>query len=158
MFRRFKAESITLRVVPYLVVMAIGVVIAVLGYKSFVTSLGNFLDVLLVIFIPWSAVNLTDYFLVRHGNYDVNSFFTAKGKYGMFAWRGLLAYAVGLGAEFPVVYQPDFKGPLVDTLGGADISWIVGWIVAAAVYLILVRIGGNAPAEAEAEAEPATAA
>ena len=40
---------------------------AYLGYRSFVTNLTNFLDVLLVIFIPWSAVNLADYFLVRRG-------------------------------------------------------------------------------------------
>jgi len=153
MFRRLKAESIALRVVPYLVVMAIGVVIAVLGYKSFVTSLGNFLDVLLVIFIPWSAVNLADYFVVRHGKYDVNSFFTAKGRYGKFAWRGLVAYAVGLGAEWPFVYQPDYTGPLVSKLDGADISWVVGWIVAAGVYLVLVRVG-----RAPAEEEPAAAA
>ena len=152
MFRRLKSESIALRVIPYVAVMAIGVVIAILGYKSFVSSLQNFLDVLLVIFIPWSAVNLADYFLVRHGKYDVNSFFTAKGRYGRFAWRGLVAYAVGLGAEFPFVYQPDYTGPLVSKLGGADISWVIGWIVAAGVYLILVRVGGNA----RAEAEPAT--
>ena len=78
-------------------------VIAYLGYKSFVTNLSNFLDVLLVIFIPWSAVNLADYFLVRGGNYDVASFFVADGVYGRFAWRGLLAYAMGLAWAF--VYQ-----------------------------------------------------
>jgi cytosine/uracil/thiamine/allantoin permease len=27
----------------------------------------------------------------------------------------------------------------VAKLGGADISWIVGWVVAAAVYLLLMR-------------------
>jgi NCS1 family nucleobase:cation symporter-1 len=149
MFRRLKAESIALRVIPYLAVLAIGVVIAVLGYKSFVTSLGNFLNVLLVIFIPWSAVNLADYFIVRHGKYDVNSFFSAKGRYGRFAWRGLVAYFVALAVEWPFVSQPDYTGWLVSKLDGADISWIVGWIVAAGLYLILVRIGGNAPAEAE---------
>ena len=59
--------------------MAAGVVIACLGYNHFVSNLSNFLDVLLVLFIPWSAVNLADYFLVRHGTYDVASFFTADG-------------------------------------------------------------------------------
>jgi nucleobase:cation symporter-1, NCS1 family len=41
---------------------------------------------------------------------------------GRFAWRGLLAYAIGLAAEWPFVSQPDYTGPLVKTLGGADIS------------------------------------
>ena len=138
MWRRFRAESVTVRLIPFLCVMAVGVVIACLGYHQFVTNLSNFLDVLLVLFIPWSAVNLVDYFLVRRGSYDVASFFTAGGAYGRFAWRGLLAYVVGLGVEWPFVSQPDYTGPLVKPLGGADVSWLVGWFAAAIVYLSLV--------------------
>ena len=138
MWRRFKSVSIWLRVVPFLCVMAVGVVIALVGYKHFVSNLSNFLDVLLTIFIPWSAVNLTDYFLVRRGNYDVTAFFIPNGVYGKFAWRGVVAYAIGLAAQWPFVSQPDYVGPLVSPLGGADISWLVGFFVSAVVYLILV--------------------
>jgi NCS1 family nucleobase:cation symporter-1 len=140
MWRRFKSESVTARLVPLMCVMAAGVVTAYVGYRSFVTNLTNFLGVLLVILIPWSAVNLADYFLVRRGRYDVASFFTADGAYGRFAWRGLLAYTVGLAAEWPFVSQPDYTGPLVRTLGGADISWLAGWFAAAIVYLLLVAL------------------
>ena len=153
MWRRLKAESVTIRLVPLVCVMAVGVVTACLGYLSFVTNLTNFLDVLLVILIPWSAVNLADYFLVRRGRYDVTSFFTADGAYGRFAWRGLLAYAVGLAAEWPFVSQPDYTGPLVGPLGGADISWLVGWFAAAIAYLSLVAFT-PAPYAPEAAGEP----
>jgi NCS1 family nucleobase:cation symporter-1 len=151
---RFRAESVTVRVIPFLVVMAVGVVIAFLGYAHFVTNVSNFLDEILLLFIPWSAVNLADYFVVRRANYDVPSFFTAGGVYGKFLWRGLLAYAIGLAAEWPFVYQPDYTGPLVKHLGGADISWIIGWFVSAGVYLLLVRVGSRA---AYREREVATA-
>ncbi len=140
MWRRFRSESAAVRVIPYLCVMAAGVVTAYLGYQSFVTNLTNFLDVLLVIFLPWSAVNLADYFVIRRGAYDVASFFTADGAYGRFAWRGLLAYAIGLAAEWPFVSQPDYAGPLVKTLGGADISWLAGWFTAALAYLLLIAL------------------
>ncbi len=143
MWHRFKAVSVTVRLVPFGCVMAIGAVIAYLGYKSFVTNLTNFLDVLLVIFIPWSAVNLADYFVIRRGRYDVASFFVADGAYGRVAWRGLLAYAAGLAAQWPFVSQPDYTGPLVKTLGGADISWLVGWFTAAITYLLLVAAAGQ---------------
>ena len=136
--RRFTSASALVRIVPFVVVTAVGVVVAILGYKSFVTNLSNFLDVLLVIFIPWSAVNLADYFWVRHASYEVGSFFLPEGRYGRFAWRGLLAYAIGLLVEIPFVSQPDFTGVLVKSLGGADISWIIGWFVAAGVYVALV--------------------
>jgi nucleobase:cation symporter-1, NCS1 family len=136
-WRRLKAESVLLRVVPFLAVMAAGTVIACYGYQQFVSNLSNFLDDLLTLLIPWSAVNLADYFWVRHGDYDVASFFTPQGVYGRFAWRGLLAYMIGLAAELPFASQPDYTGPLVRHLGGADISWLVGWVIAAGAYLYL---------------------
>ena len=151
-WRRVKAESVTVRVIPFLAVLVAGTAIACWGYEQFVSNLSNFLDDLLILLIPWSAVNLADYFLVRRGNYDVASFFTPDGIYGRFAWRGLLAYLIGLGAELPFVSQPDYTGPLVKALGGADVSWLVGWVVAAGVYLYLASgtrqpsRGGPAPA------------
>ena len=68
------------------------------------------------------------------------SFFTADGAYGRYAWRGLLAYGTGLAAEWPFVAQPDYTGPLVKALGGADISWLVGWFATAVIYLLLVAL------------------
>jgi nucleobase:cation symporter-1, NCS1 family len=139
MWKRFKSVSVAVRLIPFLCVMAAGLLVALVGYKHFVSNLSNFLDVLLVIFIPWSAVNLTDYFVIRRAHYDVASFFVPNSIYGKASWRGLVAYAIGLGAEWPFVSQPDYVGPFVAKLGGADISWVVGWVVAAFVYLVLMR-------------------
>jgi nucleobase:cation symporter-1, NCS1 family len=140
MWRQFKQASAILRIVPFICVMVAGVLVAFLGYKQFVTNLSDFLDVLLVVFIPWSAVNLTDYFVVRHGEYSVASFFVADGRYGKWAWRGLVAYVIGLVVELPFVSQTYWIGWFVKDLGNADISWLVGFIVASVVYLVIVRI------------------
>jgi NCS1 family nucleobase:cation symporter-1 len=139
MWRQFKSASAMLRIVPFVVIMAAGALIAFLGYKSFVTNLSNLLNVLLAVFIPWSAVNLVDFFFIRHGNYSVASFFTPDSRYGKFAWRGLLAYAIGLVAELPFISQTYWIGFFVHDLGGADISWVVGFFIAAGVYLWLAK-------------------
>jgi NCS1 family nucleobase:cation symporter-1 len=139
MFKEFKPSRMV-RIWPFLFTMAVGVVVAILGYKSFVNNLSNFLDFLLVIFIPWSAVNLADYFYVRHEEYDVRSFFRANGVYGKWAWRGLVAYVIALICEVPFVSQVDYTGFLVKHLGGADISWIVGFVVAGVLYIALTKI------------------
>jgi NCS1 family nucleobase:cation symporter-1 len=141
--------SVWVRVAGSLLVIAAGTGCALLGYREFVSNLANFLNVLLYVFIPWSAINLTDYYLVKHGNYDVASFFTPAGQYGGFLWRGLGAYLVAVAIQVPFIDQTFYRGPLVSALSGIDISWVVGGIAGVAFYLIALRIparGQAAPA------------
>jgi len=122
---------------------------AALGYKSFLTNYSNFLYVLLFVFVPWTAVNLVDYYFIQHGNYDVKSLFSPKGTYGRWQWRGLVCYVIGLAAQVPFIDQTLYTGPLVKDLGGADISWIVGLIVGGGLYYLVAR---NRPTAAVASA------
>ena len=69
-------RSVAMRAIGSLLVIAAGAGCALLGYQQFVNNLANFLNVLLYVFIPWSAINLTDYYLIKHGDYDVASFFS----------------------------------------------------------------------------------
>jgi nucleobase:cation symporter-1, NCS1 family len=130
------------RVIGVVVISAIALVLALLGWKSFVSSFSNFLDVLLFVFVPWSLINLVDFYLVRRERYDVASFCTPRGVYGGWRLVAVIPYLVAVGLEFLFVDQTDLKGPLVNAPGGAGISWIAGGVVAAAGYLIAVRIVG----------------
>jgi len=49
----------------------------------------------LYFFIPWTAVNLVDYFLVRKGHYAIGEIFRPDGIYGR--WLSFLLVAVPLG-------------------------------------------------------------
>jgi nucleobase:cation symporter-1, NCS1 family len=131
------------RVVGVVVVSGIALVLALLGWRSFVNTFSNFLDVLLYVFVPWSLINLIDFYLVQRERYDVNSFYSARGIYGAWRWVAVIPYLLAVGSEFLFIDQTDFKGPLVNALGGADVSWIVGGIVAAVGYLVAVRVAGS---------------
>jgi purine-cytosine permease-like protein len=133
--------SISMRVGGTLLLVAASLICGVLGYESFVNNISDFLNVLLFLFIPWSAINLTDFYLIKHGQYDVPSFFTPTGIYGGWLWRGIIPYVLAVLAEVPFVNQTLYKGPLVDTLGGVDVSWIVGGVSAVLFYWIAMRIG-----------------
>ena len=85
--------------------------------------------------MPWSAINLVDYYLVKHGRYDVQSFFKPDGIYGGFQWWACLCYVITLPVQVPFLDQLFYVGPLVKPLGGADTSWIVGFGVASLLYL-----------------------
>ena len=145
-------HSVPMRVIGSLLVIAAGAGCALLGYKQFVNNLSNFLNVLLYVFIPWSAINLTDYYLVKHGDYDVASFFTPKGRYGGFLWRGLIAYVLAVAVQVPFIEQTFYTGPLVKNLGGIDISWVVGGVAGFVFYLIALRVptrGATTPVDQE---------
>ena len=133
-------NSVRARVLGSLLVIAAGTLSALLGYQQFVSNLSNFLNVLLYVFIPWSAINLTDYYLVRHGDYDVASFFTPHGRYGGYQWRGLVAYLVAVAVQVPFIDQTFYVGPLVRPLGGVDISWVIGGVAGVLCYLAALRL------------------
>jgi nucleobase:cation symporter-1, NCS1 family len=133
-------HSVSIRVIGSLLVIAAGTLCALAGYRHFIENLTHFLDVLLYVFIPWTAINLTDYYLVRRGKYDVPSFFTPDGVYGGVQWRGLIAYLLAVAVQVPFIDKTFLTGPLVEPLGGVDISWVVGGVAGVVFYLIALRV------------------
>lgn len=132
--------SATVRLLGIVATFVTGFIIALAGYQSFVTNFTDFLLVLAFIFIPWTAVNLTDFYIVRHGRYRPQDFFTADGIYGGWIWQALTAYFIGLALQVPFIDQEFYVGPLVKHVGGADYSWIVGIVVPTVVYVALARV------------------
>ncbi|CAL9619780.1 purine-cytosine permease family protein [Streptomyces sp. enrichment culture] len=120
-------------------IMVAGTVVALAGKDSFLTSFKDFLLFLLTFFTPWSAINLVDYYLISRERYDLPALFDPDGRYGAWRWDALVVYAVGLLAQLPFLATAFYTGPLVGPLGGADISWIVGLVVPAALYWLLAR-------------------
>jgi nucleobase:cation symporter-1, NCS1 family len=145
--------SRTARLVGLLLIFVIATILAETGYKTFLTSFENFINVLLFFFVPWSIINLIDFYLIKKGRYDVQAFFTPRGVYGGWRWVAIIPYLIALAAQVPFLDQEIYVGPLVKPLGGADISWIVGFVVAGVAYLVACRITGQrepAPAEVTA--------
>ena len=134
------------RNITLVLVHAVGLVLALAASASFVETFLNFVTVLLYLLIPWSAINLTDYFLVRHGDYDVPSFFTASGgQYGLWNSRAIIAYLAGVIVQLPFLNTALYTGFLVDDLHGVDVAWIIGFVVPGLVYLGLSRRSADRP-------------
>jgi NCS1 family nucleobase:cation symporter-1 len=135
-FHRFRFTAVH-RVVASVLVLAAGMICALAGYSSFLDTFVEFLDVLAFVFLPWSAINMLDFYLFRRGQYDVPSLYTPHGVYGRFQVLPIICYLVGVGAELLFVDQSFYTGPLVKPLGGNDISWIVGFIVPLIAYAVV---------------------
>ena len=103
------------------------------------TALNTTLLIMLYLLVPWTAVNLTDYFFVRRGHYVIADLFTPNGIYGAWARRGLTAFMAGVIAEIPFVVLPFYVGPAAKAMGEVDIAFLVGLLVSGAVYVALTR-------------------
>jgi NCS1 family nucleobase:cation symporter-1 len=126
-----------LRIVTVTIVTALALGLSFLASSDFLTTFGAFLTVMLYLFAPWTAINLTDYFLVRRGQYSIAEMFNPRGIYGRWNARGLLAYGAGFVAEIPFMNTAFFQGPVSAGLGGADISAFIGLAVGALAYRIM---------------------
>ncbi|MFT4278359.1 MAG: cytosine permease [Rhodopseudomonas sp.] len=105
---------------------------------------------------PFAGVVLADFYIRRKGVVDVAELYKSPttSVYGDVSWPGIASFFVGLfaGWLFQNGLLPAFKGPIaVHLLGGADLSWLVGTLVAGGLYLVLSR----KPAVAAAAATPA---
>ncbi|WP_329213559.1 cytosine permease [Streptomyces sp. NBC_00683] len=140
-FRGRRTLSPRGRIAYIALIMVAGTAVALLGKDTFLTSFKDFLLFLLTFFTPWSAINLVDYYLISRERYDIPALFDPEGRYGAWRWDALTVYGVGILAQLPFLVTHFYTGPLVQPLGGADISWIVGLVVPAALYWLLARRG-----------------
>ncbi|WP_030810379.1 purine-cytosine permease family protein [Streptomyces sp. NRRL S-337] len=131
-------------------IMLAGTAVALLGKDSFLTSFKDFLLFLLTFFTPWSAINLTDYYLISKERYDIAALSDPAGRYGAWNARALTVYALGVLAQLPFLSTAFYTGPLVAPLGGADVSWLVGLAVPAVLYGLAARRGAAAVPHPEA--------
>jgi nucleobase:cation symporter-1, NCS1 family len=123
-----------------LILFALSLVGALLGKESFMVNYEDFILLLLYVLVPWTAINLVDYYLLRHGRYDVDSFFRQDGGiYGRVNAAAITCYAVGILVQIPFIASPLYKGPVARAIGDVDLSWIVGLAVTSPAYYWLAK-------------------
>ncbi|MEJ7707289.1 MAG: cytosine permease [Nocardioidaceae bacterium] len=127
--------------------ITVSVLIALVATEDFLTNFRNFILALLLVFTPWSAINLTDYYLVSKERVDIPALYDPDGRYGRWNVAALTSYGIGIACQIPFMSQVLYTGPVTKELGGADISWLVGLLVTAAVYYPWARRTAKPPAE-----------
>ncbi|HEX4248904.1 MAG TPA: cytosine permease [Pseudonocardia sp.] len=128
----------TERLVSLLFCAVVATFIALSASGDFLHEFEGFLGVLLLLFTPWTAINLVDFFWVRHTHYSIKEIFNPNGIYGRWGWRGLVAYGLGFLAMLPFAETELFTGPIGAKLG-VDVGMIPGLIVSAGAYLLFCR-------------------
>ena len=121
-------------------IFALALLISIAGAANFLPLYSEFNELLLYLLVPWTAVNLIDYYLIRFGDYHVPSFFAADGGiYGQYNLTALSCYLVGIVVQIPFIAAGLYTGPLARALGGVDVSWVAGIAVVSPVYYFAMR-------------------
>ena len=113
-------------------VAIVGLVLSLIFYKGFYSFFESFLLVLDYWISPWVAILIIDFVVMKRQKLN----FDRKLK-----WSGIISYCVGLLVSVPFmnVFLGNFNYTFFVSraLGGIDISYFVGFIVAAVLYYIL---------------------
>jgi purine-cytosine permease-like protein len=145
--------TLTLRLVMIGLTALLSLVVALASTSAFQSNFSNFLLLVLYFFIPWTAVNLVDYFVIRRGHYAIAEIFRPNGIYGRWGWRGIISYLVGFAAMLPFFSTGLYSGWVANAASGADFSLFVGLPVAGGLYWLLCRNLDVAAEQALAERE-----
>jgi nucleobase:cation symporter-1, NCS1 family len=127
------------------VVLSTAVTFYIVFVQDFSTALNNFIALLVVWVGPFGGVWICDGYL-RRGKYDSRAMHSHEGAGGRYwGWRGVnpsgyIAIAAGMVAAAMTMRSPLFDGPLAMALGGADLSWMVGFPVSALSYWLLTVV------------------
>jgi purine-cytosine permease-like protein len=131
------------RILTIGITAALSLLGALAANQNFLANFNNFLLLILYLFVPWTAVNLVDYYVVRRGHYAIAEIFNPHGMYGRWGWRGIAAYLIGFAAMVPFFdiageASTLYVGPAAKALG-ADISFFVGLPIAGILYWVFSR-------------------
>ncbi|MBX6765434.1 MAG: cytosine permease [Rubrobacteraceae bacterium] len=145
--------TLRVRVIGIVVFSVVVLAVALAIPENYLNSFNNFVLLMLYFLVPWTAVNLVDFYFVRHGHYAITELFNHRNSiYHDWSWRGLIAYFAGLIAMVPFFNTTFYVGPVTKALGGADISFVVGLGVSGILYYALSR-GLDLTRETSAAAE-----
>ncbi len=121
-----------------------GITALVIFKGNFYQDLSGFLLYIVVWLAPWFGIIAVDY-LLRGGTYDRYALGARReGVYwrnGGWNWKALLALACGMFSAMMWIdaqfFFPSYNGPLANGTNGMDLSWALGLLVGAGIYLLL---------------------
>jgi len=120
----------------------IGIIIFIIAAsisENYIAKFETFVLLMLYFLVPWTAINLVDFYFVRKGHYSIIDIFIPQGIYGLWSKSGIVAYLLGVFSMLPFVSLDFYTGILFYRLNEVDISFIVGLTVSGIIYWLMTR-------------------
>ncbi|MEJ2633482.1 MAG: cytosine permease [Acidihalobacter sp.] len=114
------------------------IVIAIFAAAHFNATLENFLLMVAYWLSPWTIILILEHFIVRRGQYNLDSWNEAR--HLPVGWAAIVSMALGLFGVYLGAAQLLFVGPIAGLFNppyGMDVGFELGLVFAAVSYLIL---------------------
>ncbi|MGH8435817.1 MAG: purine-cytosine permease family protein [Pseudomonas sp.] len=130
-----------------LVISVIATALCTISQENFIAFFLNFIFFMSYFLIPWTAINLVDYYCLRKGEYSVKDIFDMNGRYGRVNPVACGSFVLAILLEVPFMNTTLYVGPIANALDGIDLAWVVGLLVPALSYYWLMKRCGVGAAE-----------
>ncbi|QLJ12602.1 cytosine permease [Pseudomonas putida] len=140
-FSGFKKMTSVGNGTKFLVMAATAAVATIIAIKTQYNFNAYFADILIAqvyFLVPWSAINLVDFYFTRSGHYDVRAMFDVNGEYGKTNYTTVAIYILGVLSCIPFMEVSFYKSHFAEVIG-TDISWVPALLVPGALYYIANR-------------------
>ena len=119
-------------------------------HGTFAENVDGWLAGLVTWVAPWGAIMLVHYYAVAKQKIDVDALFEPPGspKVPDIVWGAIIPFLLGMVATWMFEYGvPSYlQGPIAKSMGGIDLSWLAGTIVAGGLsYITLSRRAAPSP-------------
>ncbi|BBY14519.1 cytosine permease [Mycolicibacterium litorale] len=127
--------------------VAMAVVVLFVFNGDFAMTIDSWLIGIVGWLAPWAAVVLVHWFVVARRQIDAEALVAPPAAGLLPSVRPTALVALGVGIVFTWMFMygmtPLLQGPIANALGGVDLSWLAGGIVAATTYLALEALRGR---------------
>ncbi|WP_152222994.1 cytosine permease [Pseudomonas sp. SCB32] len=121
-----------------LVICAAATGLCTLAQDDFIQFFLNFIFFMSYFLIPWTAINLVDYYALRKGVYQIADIFEPSGIYGRVNGIAIGVFLATIALEVPFMNTSLYTGPIAAGLHGVDLAWAVGLLFPAGMYYRLM--------------------
>jgi len=137
-FRRMTRINKPTKFVVLALTATIATLVAISTQYRFNDFFADILNAQIYVLVPWSSINLVDYYLVRRGEYSVTEMYDSRGQYGKFNVPTLVIYILGVASTIPFMDLSFYHSYFARVIG-ADVSWVPCLLVPGVLYYFANR-------------------
>ncbi|MGK8777170.1 purine-cytosine permease family protein [Burkholderia cenocepacia] len=140
-FKGMARVSKSMKFVIMALIAVLATAIAIGTQYKFNDYFSDILVAQIYVLVPWSSINLVDYYLIRKGQYSVPDMYNEDGIYGKYNISTLVIFIVAVAVQVPFM-DMSFYHSYFARLIGADVSWIPSLLVPGVLYYFANRHRG----------------